>query len=109
MQLTWKGFRFAALALCLIGMLIPSPCRADDPWGELIARGQLLQSQGHYSEAEEAYQSALARPKESQKPLATAQSMNALALVKQIRGDYPSAESLNEAAREICKEHPSPR
>lgn len=67
----------------------------DREWPGLLARGQELQAQGRYAEAESTFQSAL---DQSSDPLAVAQSLNRLGFSKQIRGDYSAAESLFQKA-----------
>src|SRR5579872_2728234 len=77
-------------------------------WAQFLADGQQLQTQGRYPEAESSFQSAVEQSQAYSQPLATARSMNYLAVVKQIRGDYSAAEALYRSALEICERHPAP-
>ena len=96
-----------ALGILACCALMPSACAGQDPeLTQLLASGQQLQEQGRYEEAESSFQSALDRACASSEPVATAQIMYQLAMVKQIRGDFPGSEALYQKAMDL---HPSQR
>jgi tetratricopeptide (TPR) repeat protein len=67
-----------------------------------LAAGQRFQSQGRYADAENAFSEAVASARETSDFQALARSMNYLASVKQIRGDYSTAGELYRAAIQVC-------
>jgi tetratricopeptide (TPR) repeat protein len=75
---------------------------------ELLAAGQRCQSEGRYAEAENTFSAAVAAARATSEYHALARSMNYLASVKQIRGDYSAAEELYRAAIQICDRYRLP-
>ncbi len=101
----WPGRLVLGILVCCASM--PPACAGQDAeLTQLLASGEQLQEQGRYEEAESTFQSALDRARASSEPLATAQIMYQLAMVKQIRGDFSGSEALYQKAIDL---HPSPR
>src|SRR5580704_4615285 len=103
-------FLMVSLGMPAVSVLAAQTSSTEqDGWEQLVAHGQSLQAEGRYGEAQAVFEAALDEAKTTSQPLAIARILNALALVKQIRGDFASAEALYNRAIEICNLHPDDR